>query len=341
MLKTRMSALAKAGRSEEGDVIPDDAPNPVGDTEFGHEADNAPTQVVERADWSDHQRRQLRDFGERLQQLSGAEHDRKLAATARQITAWLTEPTPFCPVVFCRYIETAKYVGEHLEPLLRKQFPKLDLQVITSELPDELRKQRIDVMGRSKLRVLIATDCLSEGINLQDQFTAVLHYDLPWNPNRLEQREGRVDRFGQVAPVVKACLLYGADNPIDGVVLDVLLRKVREIKRSTGINVPFPEDSQSIIDTITQALLLNPSRVISTQQSVAGHAVRLLPTSKKLRPRKTRSRASSTTQPSARRPRAPSLPSTPSRRTRSRPTCARWTRRSATPRPWKPSSPAC
>jgi superfamily II DNA/RNA helicase len=51
--------------------------------------------------------------------------------------------------------------------------------------------------------VLIATDCLSEGINLQDRFTAVLHYDLPWNPNRLEQREGRVDRFGQIAPVVK------------------------------------------------------------------------------------------------------------------------------------------
>jgi hypothetical protein len=71
-----------------------------------------------------------------------------------------------------------------------------------------------------------------------------------------------VDRFGQQAPMVKACLLYGADNPIDGIVLDVLLRKVRRIKRETGINVPFPEDSQSIIDTITQALLLNPQRRI-------------------------------------------------------------------------------
>jgi hypothetical protein len=146
---------------------------------------------------------------------------------------------------------------------LKKKVPKLDIQVITSELPDELRKQKIEEMGKSKLRVLVATDCLSEGINLQDQFTAVLHYDLPWNPNRLEQREGRVDRFGQNAPEVKACLLYGADNPIDGIVLDVLLRKVREIKRSTGINVPFPEDSQSIIDTITQALLISPDRKIT------------------------------------------------------------------------------
>src|SRR6185312_3856886 len=101
-------------------------------------------------------------------------------------------------------------------------------------------------------------------------FTGVLHYDLPWNPNRLEQREGRVDRFGQLAPEVKACLLYGADNPIDGIVLDVLLRKVREIKRATGINVPFPEDSQSIIDTITQALLLNPDRRIEKKRGLAG-----------------------------------------------------------------------
>lgn len=60
--------------------------------------------------------------------------------------------------------------------------------------------------------------------------------------------------------------LYGSDNPIDGIVLDVILRKVREIKRDTGINVPFPEDSKSIIDTIAQALLMNPDRRISASK---------------------------------------------------------------------------
>jgi hypothetical protein len=80
------------------------------------------------------------------------------------------------------------------------------------------------------------------------------------NPNRLEQREGRVDRFGQMAPIVKACLLYGANNPIDGIVLDVILRKIREIKRSTGINVPFPEDSQSII--LKKSVEFNPAENI-------------------------------------------------------------------------------
>ena len=57
--------------------------------------------------------------------------------------------------------DTAKLV----RAALKKKFPKLDLQVITSELPDELRKQRIEEIDVTHPRVLIATDCLSEGVN--------------------------------------------------------------------------------------------------------------------------------------------------------------------------------
>lgn len=262
MLNTRLTNLGDvADVSAATDVAQMEfGGNPVRDTESGTESDNTPTHIVERNSWTQRQRQELREFAKQLEQLGNIKQDLKLASAELIIDDWLT--SGFNPVVFCRYIATAKYIGEQLAPILKKKFPKLDLAVITSELPDELRKQRIEEMGKSAQRVLIATDCLSEGINLQEHFTGVLHYDLPWNPNRLEQREGRVDRFGQMAPKVKACLLYGADNPIDGVVLDVLLRKVREIKRATGINVPFPEDSQSIIDTITQALLLNPGRHI-------------------------------------------------------------------------------
>jgi superfamily II DNA or RNA helicase len=262
MLNTRLSNLSKA--IDEDEII---EINPVQDSEFGFEGDNTPTQVVERHDWSNQQRQQLRLFSEQLEQLSNIKNDQKLASAGLILEDWLN--SGFNPVVFCRYIATANYVGNQLVSILKKKFPKLDLQIITSESPDELRKQRIEGMAQSPLRILIATDCLSEGINLQEHFTGVLHYDLPWNPNRLEQREGRVDRFGQMAPIVKACLLYGANNPIDGIVLDVILRKIREIKRSTGINVPFPEDSQSIIDTITQSLLLNPDRKITTRKGPA------------------------------------------------------------------------
>jgi superfamily II DNA or RNA helicase len=259
MLRTRLDALTPDLGADEPDTS-----NPVADTEFGFEGDNAPTSVMEHQTWTDQQRQVLSDLADRLNGLAGLFSDNKLSSAAMIAEDWLEEG--YNPVIFCRYIATANYLGDYLEPALREKFPDVDVRVITSELPDEVRKQRIDDMGRSKRRVLIATDCLSEGINLQQHFTGVLHYDLPWNPNRLEQREGRVDRFGQVARKVKACLLFGADNPIDGVVLDVLLRKVREIKKATGINVPFPEDSQSIIDSITQALLLNPAKKVRVQR---------------------------------------------------------------------------
>ncbi len=248
----------------DGQTVLEEGENPVHDAEFGYDSDLTPAELVELGDWSEHQRRQLRTFAKELAQLGNTENDLKLATTELILDEWIEEG--FNAVVFCRYIPTAKYVGENLESLLTKKYPKLNLQVVTSEDPDDVRRQRIEAMSSSKQRILIATDCLSEGINLQEYFTAVLHYDLPWNPNRLEQREGRVDRFGQTATEVKAFLLYGKDNPIDGVVLDVILRKVREIRKATGINIPFPEDSKSIIDTITQALLFNPDRRIETHR---------------------------------------------------------------------------
>lgn len=142
------------------------------------------------------------------------------------------------------------------------------MRAITSEYPDEERKKLILEMGKSEKRVLVATDCLSEGINLQELFTAVLHYDLPWNPNRLEQREGRVDRFGQTSPEVRTALVYGEDNPIDSVVLRVLLRKVRAIRDTLGISIPFPEDSRPLMDAIFNEVLLESNRIIREAKSV-------------------------------------------------------------------------
>jgi superfamily II DNA or RNA helicase len=240
--------------------------NPVHDTEPGFESDFTPTQVVEKADWSDSQKRQLRELSQNLQALGNPKDDLKITA-ARQIVEDLLKEK-LNPIIFCRYIATAKYVGEQLAPLLRAKFPKLDIQIITSEDPDDVRRQRIDDMEKNSQRLLVATDCLSEGINLQKWFAGVIHYDLPWNPNRLEQREGRVDRFNG-PPLVKTCLLYGKDNPIDGIVLDVILRKIREIRRSIGITIPFPEDSKSVIDAIAQALLMNPDRKIRVTGPIA------------------------------------------------------------------------
>lgn len=234
--------------------------NPVLDNDEAFDADNTPSQVMDKAEWESEEIKSIKKLQKLLGQAQGIKLDTKAKNALELVSGWLNEN--FNTVIFCRYIATAKYLGELLGPELKKKFGKeIDVQVITSEDPDEVRKQRIDDMKPSTKRVLIATDCLSEGINLQQSFNAVLHYDLPWNPNRLEQREGRVDRFGQSSPTVKTYLLFGKDNPIDGVVLKVLIHKVREIKRDLKISLPFPDDSQSIMDAVLQSVLLNPKKI--------------------------------------------------------------------------------
>jgi hypothetical protein len=127
------------------------------------------------------------------------------------------------------------------------------------------REAKIAEIDPDRPRVLVATDCLSEGVNLQDKFTAVVHYDLPWNPNRLEQREGRVDRYGQLANRVKAIRFFGRDNPVDGIVIDVLLNKARDIHRTLGTHVPVPEESESVAQALLEALFFRRGQAAPSQ----------------------------------------------------------------------------
>ena len=53
------------------------------------------------------------------------------------------------------------------------------------------------------MRILLATDAASEGINLQNHCSKLIHFEIPWNPNRMEQRNGRIDRHGQKANEVQ------------------------------------------------------------------------------------------------------------------------------------------
>ena len=251
--------LKGADRPEEAGPVDE---NPIIDYDNDMEKDYPSAHVIGKTDWTDVEIRKLKSFVEQLSELQGSQHDSKATSAAAIVESWLREG--YHPVLFCRYIATANYVGEFLRKQFAGKFDELDIQVITSEDPDEVRKARIDDMKKTGYRIIVATDCLSEGINLQEKFTAVLHYDLPWNPNRLEQREGRIDRFGQTAKNVKTYLYYGKNNPMDGVVLRVLLRKVREIRKATGISIPFPEDSKSLMDAVLQDVLISHPDAIQT-----------------------------------------------------------------------------
>ncbi|PKP79136.1 MAG: helicase [Alphaproteobacteria bacterium HGW-Alphaproteobacteria-3] len=185
--------------------------------------------------------------------------DPKLAALIDALTPLIKKGAN--PVVFCRFLATA----EHVRDGLRKAFPKLVVEAVTGVLTPDERRDRVAEMAsaddeKEVQRILVATDCLSEGINLQQLFDTVIHYDLSWNPTRHQQREGRVDRFGQPAELVRSIMMFSPDNAIDGAVLDVVLRKAEEIRKATGITVPLPDERGPVTDALMAAVMLRQGK---------------------------------------------------------------------------------
>jgi superfamily II DNA or RNA helicase len=185
--------------------------------------------------------------------------DPKLAALIDALTPLIKKGAN--PVVFCRYLATA----EHVRDGLRKAFPKLAVEAVTGVLTPDERRDRVAEMAsaddeKEVQRILVATDCLSEGINLQQLFDTVIHYDLSWNPTRHQQREGRVDRFGQPAELVRSIMMFSPDSAIDGAVLEVILRKAKEIRDATGITVPLPDERGPVTDALMAAVMLRQGR---------------------------------------------------------------------------------
>lgn len=217
----------------------------------------------DETDGSNLSRRQLLELAREADKLKG-KGDAKLQKAADLLKTLLKDG--YRPIIFCRFIQTAEYVAEHLRELLPG---KVTVAAVTGMLPPEEREARVLELAQSDPRVLVCTDCLSEGINLQEHFDAVFHYDLSWNPTRHEQREGRVDRYGQPNSTIRCLTYYGIDNQIDGIVLDVLLKKHRKIRSSLGISVPVPVDSNSVVEAIFEGLLLRERSARSgTQQQL-------------------------------------------------------------------------
>lgn len=201
-------------------------------------------------DDTDTARRRLLAFARRAEALSETA-DAKLQGAVREVKALIKDG--FQPIVFCRFVDTADYVARHLRDALPA---KVRVESVTGLLPPAEREARIAALVQEGGDyVLVCTDCLSEGVNLQERFNAVFHYDLCWNPTRHEQREGRVDRFGQKRAEVRVITYYGKDNPIDGVILDVLIRKHKSIKNDLGVTVAVPGSSEQIAKTLFEGAL--------------------------------------------------------------------------------------
>lgn len=246
------SAAAVAASAEEADRLGASVNSDAVDSSTLEGMDVAPGAETDEAG------ARLKELADRAAQLEGTEHDLKLKALIKHLKALLADG--YHPIVFCRYIPTAEYVAEKLRD---KGGVKATVEAVTGTLSPQQRIERIEKLAEqagddpAARRVLVATDCLSEGVNLQHYFDAVVHYDLAWNPTRHDQREGRVDRYGQRRDEVRVVTLYGADNGIDGKVLEVLIRKHRQIKKDLGISVSVPDEmSTGVTDAIVEWLLM-------------------------------------------------------------------------------------
>ncbi len=141
-------------------------------------------------------------------------------------------------VVFTEWEETRRWLERHLraavEPTDRGQERIACFTGLTSpETRRRIQRAFNEPPDRNPIRILLCTDAAREGLNLQRHCHELLHFDLPWNPARIEQRNGRIDRKLQPAPIVWCRYFFFPQRPEDRV-LRALLRKTETIRRELG-----------------------------------------------------------------------------------------------------------
>lgn len=158
-------------------------------------------------------------------------------------------------IIFTKYVDTLEYLEEQIENAKTNETSNLseNLEVFTlyGDLNEAQRRERFEEFAETSPAVLIATDVISEGMNLQYASNQVIHYELPWNPNRLEQRNGRVDRYGQTeAEVVIRTMVV--EDPMDRAVLETLIQKAQDIREEYGFSPPYLDDDEGVLALIEQ-----------------------------------------------------------------------------------------
>lgn len=135
-------------------------------------------------------------------------------------------------IIFSEHRDTLNYLVEKLRTLLGREE---GVVAIHGGLPREERRKVQEAFTQDKdVVILVATDAAGEGINLQRAHLMV-NYDLPWNPNRLEQRFGRIHRIGQT----EVCHLWNlvAEETREGQVFQRLFTKLEEQRKALGDQV--------------------------------------------------------------------------------------------------------
>ena len=132
-------------------------------------------------------------------------------------------------IIFTEHRDTLRYLTERIRTLIGNSNAVVTIH--GSMRWEERRKVQEDFKNDREVQILVATDAAGEGINLQ-QAHLMVNYDLPWNPNRIEQRFGRIHRIGQT----EVCHLWNlvAAETREGEVFNTLFSKLRQQRDSLG-----------------------------------------------------------------------------------------------------------
>ncbi len=162
-------------------------------------------------------------------------------------------------VLFTEYKTTLDYLLRRL----RETFPEDEDRFLClyGGMDDVDREAIKDAFNEecNKVRVLIATDAASEGLNLQSTARYLLHFDCPWNPARLEQRNGRLDRHGQARDVY--IFHFASEQDADLKFLAYLIHKVNQIREDLGA-------TGELFDEATHKCLVRGEDPASIQQTL-------------------------------------------------------------------------
>ncbi len=145
-------------------------------------------------------------------------------------------------ILFTEWEDTRRWLVERLkEGLLRRSLGRVDLEGRILNFTGQTslaERDRIKIafnapFDEAPVRILVCTDAAREGLNLQARCHDLIHVDLPWNPSRLEQRNGRIDRKLQPSKTV-TCRYFVYSQREEDRVLDALVRKTEVIRQQLG-----------------------------------------------------------------------------------------------------------
>jgi superfamily II DNA or RNA helicase len=194
------------------------------------------------------ERREIADLLNRVEALGATDSKRdRFMATLEEVVA-----DGRSALVFTEYTDTMDYLRDVVATSFGEQVAcysgRGGERLVSGEWVGVTKPEITAALGAGEIRVLVCTDAASEGLNLQAA-SALINYDLPWNPSRVEQRIGRIDRIGQKQPVIPIVNLFLKDS--------VDMRVYQALRLRCGLFEHFVGEMQPVLAIARDALRRN------------------------------------------------------------------------------------